>query len=151
SGGGVLVHQAVIRPFAGRSELTVVLVTIALLVTLNGAASWIWGPEQKVFQSPFPLRVIHVGDVVMNLQDLGVIGVSLACVAVVFLLFRYTRLGLQMRASALSPGTSRLLGIRVVSMLSVGWGLAATLSAVAGMLAAQALVLDPNYMQVVLT
>jgi branched-chain amino acid transport system permease protein len=80
-----------------------------------------------------------------------VIGVSFACVAVVFVLFRFTRLGLQMRAAALAPGTSRLLGIRVVAMLSVGWGIAAMLSAVAGMMAAQALVLSPNYMMVVLT
>jgi len=149
--GGVGVHQVVIRPFAHRSELTVVIVTIALLGILNGAASWIWSPQEKFFQSPFPLRVIHVGGVAINIQDLGVIGVSFACVTVVFLLFRFTRLGLQMRASAVAPETSRLLGIRVVAMLSIGWGLAASLSAVAGMMAAQALVLSPNYMLVVLT
>jgi len=148
---GVGVHQAAIRPFARRSELTVVLVTIALLVIFNGAAGWIWSPQERFFQSPFPLRVFHVGSVVMNQQDVGVIGVSLACVAVVFVLFRFTRVGLQMRAAALAPGTSRLLGIRVVAMLSIGWGIAAMLSAVAGMMAAQALVLSPNYMMVVLT
>jgi branched-chain amino acid transport system permease protein len=149
--GGAVVHQVVIRPFAHRSELTVVMVTIALLGVFNGAAGWIWSPQEKFFQSPFPLRVLHVAGVVMNLQDLGVIGISFACVALVFLLFRFTRLGLQMRASALAPETSRLLGIRVPLMLSVGWGLAAMLSAVAGMMAAQALVLSPNYMLVVLT
>lgn len=149
--GGVALHQVVIRPFAHRSELTVVIVTIALLVILNGAAGWIWSPEERFFQSPFPLRVLHVSGIVMNVQDLGVIGVSLACVAAVFLFFRYTRLGLQMRASALAPATSRLLGIRVMPMLSIGWGLAAMLSAVAGMMAAQALVLSPNFMLVVLT
>ena len=149
--GGILVHQVVIRPFTHRSELTVVIVTIALLGIFNGAAGWIWSPQEKFFQSPFPLRVIHVGNVAINVQDLGVIGVTFACVAVVFVLFRYTRLGLQMRASALSPETSRLLGIRVVLMLSIGWGLAASLSAVAGMMAAQALVLSPNFMLVVLT
>jgi branched-chain amino acid transport system permease protein len=148
--GGVAVHQAVIRPFANRPELTIVLVTIALLVFFNGLAAWIWGPGEKFFQSPFPLRVLHVGDVVMNLQDLGVIGISLACVAAVFALFRFTRVGLQMRAAALAPATSRLLGIRVTPMLTIGWGLAAMLSAVAGMMAAQALVLSPNYMDVVL-
>jgi branched-chain amino acid transport system permease protein len=148
--GGAAVHQVVIRPFTHRSDLTIVIVTIALLVTLNGAAAWIWSPEEKFFQSPFPLHVLHVAGVVMNVQDLGVIGVSFACVAVVFALFRYTRLGLQLRASALAPQTSRLLGIRVTLMLSTGWGLAAMLSAVAGMMAAQSLVLSPNYMLVVL-
>jgi branched-chain amino acid transport system permease protein len=149
--GGVAVHQIVIRPFAHRSELTVVIVTIALLGIINGAAGWIWSPQEKFFQSPFPLRVIHVGSVAINEQDLGVIGVTFACVAVVFVLFRFTRLGLQMRAAAVAPETSRLLGIRVVLMLTIGWGLAASLSAVAGMMAAQALVLSPNYMLVVLT
>jgi branched-chain amino acid transport system permease protein len=149
--GGVAVHQIVIRPFSHRSELTVIIVTIALLGIINGAAGWIWSPQEKFFQSPFPLRVIHVGSVAINLQDLGVIGVSFACVAVVFVLFRFTRLGLQMRAAAVAPETSRLLGIRVVLMLTIGWGLAASLSAVAGMMAAQALVLSPNFMLVVLT
>jgi branched-chain amino acid transport system permease protein len=149
--GGVAVHQVAIRPFAHRSELTVVIVTIALLGILNGAAGWIWSPQEKFFQSPFPLRVIHIGGVAINVQDLGVIGVSFVCVAVVFVLFRFTRLGLQMRASAALPDTSRLLGIRVVLMLTIGWGLAASLSAVAGMMAAQALVLSPNFMLVVLT
>jgi branched-chain amino acid transport system permease protein len=149
--GGAAVHQAIIRPFSRRPELTIVLVTIALLVGLGGLASWIWGPDEKFFQSPFQLRVLHVGDIVMNQQDLGAIGISLACVAVVFVLFRYTRVGLQMRAAALAPATSRLLGIRVMPLLSIGWGLAAMLSAVAGMMAAQALVLSPSYMDVVLT
>src|SRR5262249_14432599 len=67
--GGAAVHQAAIRPFSHRSELTVVLVTIALLGIFNGAAGWIWGPEEKFFQSPFPLRVFHIGDVTINEQD----------------------------------------------------------------------------------
>jgi branched-chain amino acid transport system permease protein len=149
--GGAAVHEVVIRPLERGSELTVVMATIALLVILNGLAGWIWAPEVKFFQNPFPLKVLHVGGVVVNVQDLGVIGVSLVCVAVVFVFFRFTRLGLQMRASAVGPATSRLLGIRVGLMLSIGWGLAAMLSAVSGMMAASRLELDPNFMLVILT
>ncbi len=148
---GAAVHQVVIRPFERRPELTIVMVTIALLLILNGAAGWIWSPQEKFFESPFPLDVITVGGVVMNAQDLGVIGVSLACVLVVFLFFRFTRAGLMMRASAVGPATSKLLGIRVALMLSAGWGLAAMLSAVSGMMAAPVLVLTPNFMLIVLT
>jgi branched-chain amino acid transport system permease protein len=149
--GGAAVHQVVIRPFERASELSVVMATIALLVILNGLAGWIWTPEVKYFASPFPHRVLHVGGVVMSLQNLCVIGVSIGCVLLVFLFFRYTRLGLQMRAAALRPATSRLLGIRVNLMLSIGWGLAAVLSAVSGMMAAPIVQLDPNFMLLVLT
>jgi branched-chain amino acid transport system permease protein len=149
--GGAAIHQVVIHPLERGSELTVVMATIALLVILNGLAGWIWAPEVKFLQNPFPLKVVHAGGVVMNVQDLGVIGVSLVCVVIVFLFFRFTRIGLQMRASAVGPATSRLLGIRVALMLSVGWGLASMLSAVSGMMAASKLELDPNFMLVILT
>lgn len=149
--GGATIHQIVIRPLERGSALTVVMATIALLVILNGLAGWIWAPDVKFFASPFPLKVLDVGGVVMNVQDLGVIGVSLACVLLVFFFFRFTRLGLMMRASAIGPATSRLLGIRVSVMLSVGWGLATMLSAVSGMMAAPIVQLDPNFMLLVLT
>jgi branched-chain amino acid transport system permease protein len=149
--GGAGIYGAVIRPLSRGGELTVVMATIALLLILNGLAGWIWAPEVKFLKSPFPLKTLHLGGVVMNVQDLGVIGVSLVCVLLVFLFFRFTRLGLQMRASAVGPATSRLLGIRVTLMLAIGWGLAAMLSAVSGMMAASQLQLDPNFMLVILT
>ena len=149
--GGAAVHQVVIRPLERGSAITVVMATIALLVILNGLAGWIWAPEVKFFQSPFPLKVLDVGGVIVNVQDLGVIGVSLVCVILVFCFFNFTRIGLMMRASAVGPATSRLIGIRVGLMLSIGWGLAAMLSAVSGMMAASRLELDPNFMLVILT
>ena len=149
--GGAATYKALIQPLSRSGELTVVMATIALLIILNGLAGWIWAPEVKFLKSPFPLKTVHVGEVVMNVQDLGVIGVSLVCVAIVFVFFRFTRLGLQMRASAVGPATSRLLGIRVAMMLSIGWGLAAVLSAVSGMMAASRLELDPNFMLIILT
>ena len=150
-GGGVAVYEAVIRPLSRAGEITIVTATIALLVIINGAAGWLWSPEVRSIESPFPNRPLEVGGVVISEQDIGVIGVSIACVAVVFLFFRFTRVGLMMRASALRPGTSRLLGIRVPVMLAIGWGLAAMLSAVSGMMAAPTVQLDPNFMLLVLT
>ena len=119
---------------------------------LNGLAGWIWSPQAKFLQSPFPPGdCSDIGGVIVNMQDLGVIGVSLVCVAIVFLFFRFTRLGLQMRAAAVGPATSRLLGIRVALMLSVGWGLAAMLSAVSGMMAAEPARARPELHAVILT
>ncbi len=148
--GGAGVYAVVIRPLQRGGELTVVVATIGLLVILNGLAGWIWSPEVRAFESPFPNELVAVGDVVVSWQDVGTIGVSLACVLLVFLFFRLTRMGLQMRASALRPATSRLLGIRVTLMLAMGWGLAASLSAVAGMMAAPILPLEPSFMLTVL-
>jgi branched-chain amino acid transport system permease protein len=148
--GGSAVYGAVIRPLQRGGELAIVVATIALLILLQGAAGWIWTPEPKAFKSPFPNTLIHIGDVAISWQDVGTILVSLACVAVVFLFFRLTRTGLMMRASALRASTSRLMGIRVTLMLAFGWGLAAALSAVAGMMAAPLLTLDPFFMLSVL-
>lgn len=148
--GGVAVYFLIIKPISKAGAIAVVIATIALLIILNGAAGWIWSPEVRSFESPFPFDTFTIGGVVVSWQDVGTIGVSIACVLVVFAIFRFTRLGLMMRASALRPGTSRLLGIRVSIMLAIGWGLAAMLSAVSAMMAAPILPLEPNFMLVVL-
>jgi branched-chain amino acid transport system permease protein len=120
-------------------------------VILNGLAAWIWNPEEKILISPFPNETWDVGGVKVSQLSVGVIGVVLACVVVLWLFFRFTKLGLAMRAAAINPRASRLLGVRVTWMLALGWGLAAVLSAVSGMMAAaQLFVFNPSYMQVVL-
>jgi branched-chain amino acid transport system permease protein len=77
---------------------------------------------------------------------LGSIGVVLAVLALVYAFFRFTPLGLAMRAAAQNPVSARLVGIRVHRMLAIGWGLAAAIGAVAGMMAAPIVYLDPNMM-----
>ena len=104
----------------------------------------------KKFPSPFPTRPIHVGGVAFSIQDLGVIGVSIALVLALGAFFRFTKVGLALRAAALNPEASRLVGVRVSWMLALGWGLAAVLGAVSGMMIAPVVFLDPNMMQTVL-
>ena len=147
---GAAVERVLIRPVEHRPEIVIVIVTIGLLIALNGLTGWLWGPEVKAFDSPFPLRTIDVGGVIISLQDLGVLAVCLVTVGLLWAFFRFTTLGLVMRAVANSQDSSRLLGVRVGWMLALGWGLAAVLGAVAGMMAAPALTLDPNLMLVVL-
>jgi branched-chain amino acid transport system permease protein len=149
-GGGVALHQAVIRPLQSGPVLGVVIVTVGLLIAVNGLDTWIWGGELRAFHGPFSTAPIHVGGVAFSKQDLGVIGVSVATVAVLTLLFGRSKLGLGLRAAAESPEEARLVGIRVSAMLALGWGLAAALGAVAGVLAAPSLLLEPNMMQTVL-
>ncbi len=148
--GGVLVERVVIRPVENAPVLTVVIVTIGLLIALNGAAFWIWGGESRGFPSAFSTRPIHIGGVAFSIQDFGVIGVSIGAVVVLYLFFRFTKLGLGLRAAALNRDASRLVGVRVGWMLGLGWGLAAVLGALSGMMVAPSVFLDPNMMRSVL-
>ncbi len=148
--GGAAVHQTIIRPNDKGSVLRVVIVTIGLLILINGLVTWIWGGEVRAVQSPFPAGTTEIGGVAITTADIGTIAVVLATVAALWLLFQYTKLGLAMRAAAVNPAEARLVGVRVTWMLSLGWGLAAALGAVAGMLAAPSVFLDPNLMAALL-
>jgi branched-chain amino acid transport system permease protein len=144
--GGVVIQRVIIRPVENKPILTIVIVTLGLLVILNSVAGWVWTYLQKPFPTPFPREPIRVGTVVFGAHDLGEIGVTLVSLALLFVFFRFTPLGLAMRAAAQNPLSSRLAGIRVSWMLALGWGLAATFGAVAGIMVAPILTLDPNMM-----
>ena len=149
-GLGIGLQRVVIRPLEHASVLTVVMATIALLVILNGLAAWIWSPELKFFPSPFPTTAWVIGGVHISKQDVGTFAVTLGCVFVLWVFFRFTKLGLAMRAGAVNPGAARLLGVRTSWLLALGWGFAAVLGAVSGMMSAPTVFLSPNMMQAVL-
>jgi branched-chain amino acid transport system permease protein len=142
---GALIERIVIRPVENAPVLAVVVVFIALLVILNSVAGWIYTYTIKAFPSPFPKEPLF-GIRYMSAHELGAIGITLVVLATLYLFFRYTPLGLAMRAVAQNPQSSRLVGIRVGWMLALGWGLAAAVGAVAGMMVAPIVYLDPNMM-----
>jgi branched-chain amino acid transport system permease protein len=142
---GALIERIVIRPVENAPVLAVVVVFIALLVILNSIAGWIYTYTIKAFPSPFPKEPLF-GIRYMSAHELGAIGITLVVLATLYLFFRYTSLGLAMRAVAQNPQSSRLVGIRVGWMLALGWGLAAAVGAVAGMMVAPIVYLDPNMM-----
>jgi len=148
--GGVGVERVLIRPIEHRPEIVIVIMTIGLLIALNGLTGWIWGPEVKAFDSPFPNSSVIVGGVAISVRDIGTFCVCLGVVVLLWLFFRFTTLGLAMRAVAFNPDASRLMGVRVGWMLALGWGFAAVLGAIAGMMAAPTIFLDPDMMIVVL-
>jgi len=145
---GVLIERIVIRPVENAPVLGVVVVFIALLVILNSVTGWIFTYTIKSFPSPFP-QAMALGRF-MSPHELGAIGITLLVLLALYAFFRFTPLGLAMRAAAQNPVSSRLVGIRVGWMLALGWGLAAAVGAVAGMMVAPIVYLDPNMMSGVL-
>ncbi len=91
-----------------------------------------------------------VGNRFISSHELGSVAITLVVLALVFAFFRFTPLGLAMRAAAQNPDSARLVGIRVSWMLAMGWGLAAAIGAVAGMMVAPIVYLDPNMMSGIL-
>ncbi len=144
--GGVLIERVIIRPVENAPILTIVIVCIGLLVIFNSVAGWIYSYIQKPFPTPFPGEPIKIGNIFLGKHDLGEIGVTLVVLVLLFVFFRFTTLGLAMRAAAQNPVASRLVGIRVGWMLALGWGLAAAVGAAAGMMVAPIVFLDPNMM-----
>jgi branched-chain amino acid transport system permease protein len=142
--GGMIIERVVIRPVENAPVLAAVVVTIGLLLIFNSVAGWIYTYTVQDFPSPFPDRPVF--GALMTTRDLGVIGVTLVMLILLFAFFRYTPIGLAMRAAAQNPASARLCGIRVGRMLAIGWGLAAMIGATAGVMVAPVLFLDPNMM-----
>ncbi len=148
--GGLLIERVIIRPFEGENELTIVIVTIGLFIFFNALAGFLWTFQVRGFPSPFPQRNIDLGAIRAGIPALGIMAVVAIVVGLLFLLFQRTKLGLTMRAAAENPESSRLVGIRVGWMLALGWGLAALVGSVSGVLVAPILFLSPNMMTGVL-
>jgi len=146
---GVLIERIVVRPVEQAPVLTVVIVFIGLLVIVNSVAGWIYSYTIKAFPSPFPSDAWY-GSTYMSPHEIGMIFVTLVVLSLVFAFFRFTPLGLAMRAAAQNPASSQLVGIRVGWMLAFGWGLAGLIGSVAGMMAAPIVYLDPNMMSGIL-
>jgi branched-chain amino acid transport system permease protein len=144
-----VIELAIIRPLAGAPVLASVIVFIGLLLVFNSIAGWIFSYTIKTFPSPFPSEPLWANSYIST-HEVGAIGVTLVLLAMLFVFFRWTELGLTMRAAAENPVSSRLVGIRVARMVALGWGLAASLGAVAGMMVAPIIFLDPNMMSGVL-
>ncbi len=146
---GVVIERVLVQPVENAPILSVVIVFIALLVILNSLAGWIFTYTIKPFPSPFPSAPLF-GNTYVTSHELGSIGVTLVVLALIFVFFRFTPLGLAMRAAAQNPVSSRLVGIRVGWMLALGWGLAAAIGAVAGIMVAPTVFLEPNMMSGIL-
>jgi branched-chain amino acid transport system permease protein len=142
--GGVAIERLVIRPLGDAPVLSHIVVFIGLFAIINSLAGFIWDFTIKPFPSPFGGGSLF-GGLISNHQ-VGMIAVTLAVLLLLFVFFQYTRVGLAMRAAAENPVSARLVGIRVGWMIALGWGMAAAIGAVAGILIAPIVFLEPNMM-----
>jgi branched-chain amino acid transport system permease protein len=144
--GGMVIERVVIRPVEGEGPLTLAIVTLGLFIITNSGAGWIWGFETRSFPSIFSEDSVSVTGVDVPVESLGIVGLLLAVVGLLFLFFQRTKVGLAVRAVSLNPESSRLSGISVGRTLMIGWGVAALVGALAGVLIAPRLFLDVNFM-----
>jgi branched-chain amino acid transport system permease protein len=144
-GAGVAIERVVFKPIREAPVLSHVVVFIALLAILNSAAGFIWDYQIKSFPSPFGSGPLF-GQNLISPHDAGMIAVTLVLLVLLYLFFLHTRVGLAMRAAAANPESARLAGIRVGWMIALGWGMAAAIGAVAGMMIAPVVFLEPHMM-----
>ncbi|HMS80123.1 MAG TPA: branched-chain amino acid ABC transporter permease, partial [Burkholderiaceae bacterium] len=131
--GGLLIQRLILKPVEKAPVLTNVIVFIGLLVIFNSVAGWVFDHTIKPFPTPFP-KGSFIETKWFSAHEIGTIVVMLCVLAALFAFLRYTPVGLAMRAAAQNPESARLVGIRVSWMLGIGWGLAAAIGAVAGMM-----------------
>ncbi len=143
--GGIAIERLIFGPIRNAPVLSHVIVFIALYSIFNSLAGFIWEFTIKPFPSPFPSKT-PFETTLIGMHELGMIMITLAMLGLIYLFFRFTPVGLAMRAAAANPESARLVGISVNWMLSLGWGLAAAIGAVAGMMIAPVVFLEPNMM-----
>jgi branched-chain amino acid transport system permease protein len=145
---GAVCERAVIRPTAGKPALNSVIVTIGLLIFLEGLAGLIYGGQYRSFPASFSVKGLKVGTFALGISpsDVFTAAAVLGAAVALALVFQYTPVGLRLRAAAFSPGVARLLGVRVGRVLTLGWALAGLFGALAGVLVTPSTFLYPNSM-----
>jgi branched-chain amino acid transport system permease protein len=143
--GGLAIERVIFAPIRDAPVLSHIIVFIALFSAFNSIAGFIWDFTIKVFPSPFPAESLF-GNTLIGMHQTGMVGVTLVMLLLIFAFFKYTPIGLSMRAAAANPDSARLVGINVGWMLALGWGLAAAIGAVGGMMIAPVVFLEPNMM-----
>ena len=145
---GGIVERVIIRPVENGPELNAVIVTLGIFVGFIALASIMFGNTLESFPAPFSLSGFQPGDLNLALTRNDVYRLVAVLIAMGLLLglFRFTTLGLQMRASAFGQEVARLLGVRVGWMLTLGWALAGLFGALSGMLIAGGGLVSPTFM-----
>jgi branched-chain amino acid transport system permease protein len=148
---GAFLERTVVRPTLRKPPLNAVIVTIGLLIFLEGLAGIIYGGQYRSFPPAYSIRGITVGSLALGISPDGLFTAAavLAAAGVLALVFQYTSVGLRLRATAFNPDVARLLGVRIGRVLTLGWALAGLLGALAGLLVTPTTFLYPNSMDAI--
>ncbi len=144
---GIFLEFVFLRRAKDPNILSLILITLGFQMVLYGLASWKWGADQKDF--PFPVSdfdVINLGSAVISYLNIATLLITLVLMFMLFLFFRYTKVGIAMKATQQNAMAARINGIRTNRILSITWALSSMIGAVAGMLLAPIATLDPNLM-----
>jgi branched-chain amino acid transport system permease protein len=133
---GAVLERTVIRPVTSKPPLNAVIVTIGLLIFIEGLAGIIYGASFRSFPFAYSVGGLSIGSVALGITRNDIFTAAAVLIAALALaaVFRFTSVGLRMRATAFNPSVARLLGVRVGRMRNLGWALAGLIGALAGML-----------------
>jgi branched-chain amino acid transport system permease protein len=145
---GSVLEYTVVRRVENKAPLNAVIVTIGLLILLEGLAGIIYGGQYRSFPAAFSIKGLNIGSVGLGISpnDLFTAAAVLGAALILALVFRYTSIGLRLRATAFAPAVARLLGVRIGRVLTLGWALAGLFGALAGVLVTSSTFLYPNSM-----
>jgi len=131
---GLLIERLTLRPLMGQSDLAVIMMTIALATVLEGLATLIWGGEYKTYHGLLPTLTLKLGQISIPPESLIGLIVSGVCVTLLMLLFRYTKIGLAMRATAEDLQVVQSVGIKATTVYAVSWIIACVVGVIGGIL-----------------
>jgi branched-chain amino acid transport system permease protein len=148
---GAALERVVVRQVTGKPPLNAVIVTIGLLIFIEGLAGILFGANNRSFPPAFSINGLSIGTVALGItrNDLFTGVAVLLAAGLLAVTFRYSSIGLRLRATAFNAAVARLLGVRVGRMLTLGWALAGLLGALAGMLVSPSTFLSPNSMDTI--
>lgn len=148
---GAVVERVVIRPVEGKPDINAVILTLGLFIVLKSGTEVLFGTKLRTFPATFGIRGTEVGGTTYGIttSDMFTIAAVLVTLVLLVALFRFTDLGLKMRAAANNQEVARLLGVKVGAMLTLGWALAAVVGSLSGLLIAGGGLVQPSYMDAV--
>ncbi|MFH1349317.1 MAG: branched-chain amino acid ABC transporter permease [Pseudomonadota bacterium] len=136
---GFFINVVAIRPMVGKPVFSIVMITIGLATILRSIAGLIFGHIEKPFPSPFPLaQAAKIGGLYISLVHIWTIGVSIIFVILFYFFFKFSTIGIAMKATANEQIASMLQGINIKRIFSLSWGIAAITATVAGIFLASA-------------